>query len=154
MLVALVVENAQSNHNGKVNGSTITVFWKGAASTIFKVWDHYMPLANAGGGDLAAAKRWSTSLVQAVEFGNFTTQKGHWLKHLSMCWTTFTSVEWSQESNADICTKIMPNGAVAVRGQELSGEYYDRNRQLVNEQVAKGPSLDFQFRVLSLTDCG
>jgi hypothetical protein len=49
-----------------------------------------------------------------------------------------TSLAWATESNAFVCTAVLPDGIEAVEDQDLSGDYYDAAVPVVQLQIAKG----------------
>lgn len=48
-----------------------------------------------------------------------------------------TSLAWATESNAVICTTVLPDGIEGVEGQDLSGDYYDAAVPVTELQVAR-----------------
>lgn len=49
-----------------------------------------------------------------------------------------TTLAWATESNAIVCSTVMPNGIEGVENQDLSGDYYDAAVPVVEQQVARG----------------
>jgi hypothetical protein len=48
-----------------------------------------------------------------------------------------TTLTWATESNAVVCTTVLPRGIEGVEGQDLSGDYYEAAVPAVELQVAK-----------------
>lgn len=44
---------------------------------------------------------------------------------------------WAKDSNAFVCTDVMPNGVSPLESGDLSGDYYDGVVDVVEEQIAK-----------------
>lgn len=48
-----------------------------------------------------------------------------------------SSLAWAQEANQYICSTVMPDGATALNGTELGGEYYEKGIPVIEIQVAR-----------------
>ena len=48
-----------------------------------------------------------------------------------------SAMVWASDSNAYVCTTVMPNGVSAVENVDLDGAYYTSTLPVVKEQFAK-----------------
>lgn len=48
-----------------------------------------------------------------------------------------SSMIWAGDSNAFVCTSVMPKGVSPLEAVDLAGDYYDGVVGVVEEQVAK-----------------
>lgn len=138
MLSAMVLENAQPNHNDRYTGLNVPVLWRNTSTNLYDVWNRGMPTALAGGEILMAATAWSEYLIDNLHSGFLFPRKMSWLRDLSLCFPAHTSMVWAKDANAYMCSAVMPNGSNVLEGQELSGDYLTNNTAVVHRQVAKG----------------
>ncbi|SPO03896.1 probable nuclease S1 precursor [Cephalotrichum gorgonifer] len=134
----------QPLHNEDVarGGNGIHVLWRGYEMNLHHVWDSSIAEALVNGGrrgkPFELAKRWSAELAAEIESGKFAKEKEAWLRDIDLNDAEATALAWSRECNAYVCTHVLPEGPVAIVGQELSGEYYERAAPVVEMLVAKG----------------
>ncbi|KAJ6259579.1 hypothetical protein Dda_5217 [Drechslerella dactyloides] len=128
--------------NLDVGGNTITVTWGGndAASktNLHAVWDTKIVETLAGGSTLAAADTLSKSIITDIESGIYKDQKESWTSCGSIKRGTGCPKAWAQDANQFVCTNVLVDGADAVRGQDVSGAYYEKNVPIARQQLAKG----------------
>ena len=48
-----------------------------------------------------------------------------------------TSLAWASETNAFVCTTVLPSGKDGVENQELSGSYYEAAVPVIQLQIAR-----------------
>lgn len=119
-------------------GNSIHVLFGRAHTNLHHVWDTSIPEKIVGGYRLADAKKWAASLSQEIESGSFRSVASSWLDGTALSDPVSSSLIWATESNAAICTTVLPNGIDAVENQDLSGDYYDAAVPIVELQIAKG----------------
>lgn len=83
------------------------------------------------------AQDWAHALTTAIKTGIYQYQAASWLEGMSLGDPLTTALGWARDSNAFICNTVMPDGAEALQGKELSGEYYDRSVPVIQLQVAR-----------------
>ena len=109
---------------------------------------------------IPAFAMWADADVLTAEIvsGKFAGQKESWLKDLNFEDPVATALAWATEGNAYICTTgkslsstsaspgpgraltttpVLPEGAAAIVGKELSGAYYQKAGPVVEIQVAR-----------------
>jgi hypothetical protein len=84
------------------------------------------------------AKSWSTNLTTAIKTGKYSSQKAAWLSGANITDPTSTSMIWARDSNAFVCSAVLPGGVASVESGDLGGVYYDGVVDVVELQIAKG----------------
>ena len=88
----------------------------------------------AGGSTLAVARTYATSLTKTIRAGTTWTPTT-WTSGLAL--TRASVMTWATQSNAYVCSDVIPNGISAVEKGDLSGTYYDDHSHVVEVQVAR-----------------
>jgi hypothetical protein len=96
-----------------------------------------MPEKLIGGYSLIDAQGWANNLTAEIKTGTYKSEAQSWLKGLQFNLPINSSLIWAQEANAYVCTTVLSGGVEAVRGQELSGTYYERAVPVINLQIAR-----------------
>ncbi len=114
-----------------------------------------MPEMYTGGSTISTAKTWATTLTKAINTGTYSSSASGWLDGIDITDPVTTAMGWAQDSNAFVCTTVIPNGVSAVENVDLSGDYYTSAMPVIEEQIAKAgyryvlpyifPSLGVQF---------
>lgn len=125
------------DENLSIGGNGIAVNFSGVVTNLHHVWDTSVPERLVGGYALPDAERWASNLTEAIKTGVYKPLAADWLKGIDLSDPVSTALVWAQESNAFICTTVLPEGLDGVHGKELSGEYYESAVPVVQIQVAK-----------------
>jgi hypothetical protein len=96
-----------------------------------------MPEMYAGGSTLAVAKTWATSLTTAIKTGTYKTAHTSWTDGIDITDAESSAMIWASDSNAYVCTTVMPDGISAVENVDLSGDYYTTAMPVIELQIAK-----------------
>jgi hypothetical protein len=96
-----------------------------------------MPEKYTGGSTISTAKTWATALTKAIKTGTYSSSASSWLTGIDLSDPVTTSMGWAQDSNAFVCTTVMPNGVSAVENVDLAGDYYASAMPVIEEQIAK-----------------
>jgi nuclease S1 len=110
-----------------------------------------MPEKYTGGSTISTAKTWATSLTAAINTGAYSSDAAGWLTGIDITDPVATSMLWAQDSNAFVCTTVMPNGVSAVENVDLAGDYYTSAMPVIEEQIAKAGYRYVIYPPLSLT---
>ncbi|KAI1025556.1 hypothetical protein LB506_001529 [Fusarium annulatum] len=128
------------NENVEKGGNGLAVTFDGRTFNLHHVWDSSIAEKLLGGlhGDpFKLANSWANQLAVEITDGKFAEAKDAWLKDLDFSDPISTALAWSREANALVCTHVLPEGADAIVGQELGGEYFEKAAPVIEEQVAK-----------------
>jgi S1/P1 Nuclease len=60
-----------------------------------------------------------------------------WVSGLSISSAQSSALTWATESNAEVCSVVMPNGVTALESGDLSGTYTTSATPTVRLQIAK-----------------
>ena len=90
-----------------------------------------------GGYALEDAKRWAASLSNEIKSGSYRSVAHKWLEGVDLNDPVSTVLVWATESNAFICSTVLPGGIEGVEDQDLSGDYYAAAVPVTELQVAK-----------------
>ncbi|KAI9649836.1 hypothetical protein NHQ30_002418 [Ciborinia camelliae] len=120
-----------------MGGNTIHVNFTGKPTNLHSVWDTAIPEKLIGGYSMADAQEWANVLTTAIQSGIYQHQAQSWLDGMDIRDPLTTALGWARDSNAFVCTTVMPDGAEALQGKELSGEYYDGCVPVIQLQVAR-----------------
>lgn len=86
---------------------------------------------------MADAKDWADALTTAIKTGIYQYQAKSWLEGMDISDPLTTALGWARDSNAFVCTTVIPDGAEVLQGKELSGDYYDGSVPVIQLQVAR-----------------
>ena len=121
-----------------VGGNTINVTFDGEATNLHATWDTSIPEKLNGGEDESESKVWSANLIKALDKGIFKWEKATWLSGMTLDDSIDSAMIWARDSNAKVCSVVMPQGAEELEGMELGQAYYESAVDTVELQVAKG----------------
>lgn len=96
-----------------------------------------MPEKLVGGYSIANAQDWANALTTAIKTGIYQDQAKSWLESMNINDPLTAAMGWARDSNAFICTTVMPDGAEMLQGKELSGNYYNASIPVIQLQVAR-----------------
>ncbi|KAK0655864.1 S1/P1 nuclease-domain-containing protein [Cercophora newfieldiana] len=141
-VVHFVGDTHQPLHNEDVarGGNGIHVKFNGVDFNLHHVWDSSIAEKLVGGvrrAPYAEARRWADALTAEINTGKFNASRLDWLQDVDLEDPTATALAWASEANAYVCTKVLPEGPEAIRGQELGSEYYEAAAPVVELQIAK-----------------
>jgi hypothetical protein len=91
-----------------------------------------------GGSTVTFAESWAANLTTAIKTGKYKSDKASWLSGTSLTNATATAMVWARDSNAFVCTEVMPSGVTALETGDLSGAYYAGVIDTIELQIAKG----------------
>jgi hypothetical protein len=123
--------------NLNMGGNGIHVNFSGTPTNLHHVWDTAIPEKLIGGYSLADAYEWADTLSTSIRSGAYKPLASEWLKGLDLSDPVATSLAWAEESNAYVCTTVLPNGVAGVQSQELSGAYYETAAPVIQLQIAR-----------------
>lgn len=86
---------------------------------------------------MADAKTWATTLTTAIKSGTYKSQAAGWLDGMDITDGVSSAMVWASDSNAYVCTEVIPNGVAATESVDLSGDYYTAVLPTVKLQFAK-----------------
>ncbi|KAK4250960.1 phospholipase C/P1 nuclease domain-containing protein [Corynascus novoguineensis] len=125
-------------------GNGIPVLFDGRRFNLHHVWDTSIPekLVTGGGRGVGrkpypAAKRWADELTREINEGKYASERIDWLRSANLSDPIATAMAWAAESNAYVCTTVLPEGPDAIRDQELGSDYYEAAAPVVEVQVAR-----------------
>lgn len=107
------------------------------ATNLHHVWDSSIPEKLVGGYTPFDASRWAENLTEAIRTGVYQKQAPEWLKGIDLGDPLTAALGWAQETNAFICTAVLPEGVEGLEGKDLSDEYYEKAIPVVQLLVAK-----------------
>lgn len=120
-----------------IGGNSVAVKFSGVITNLHHVWDTNMPEKLIGGYSIADAYQWGLALSTAITSGVYADQASSWLEGMDLSDPVTTTLAWSQEANAFVCTTVMPDGVSALENQELSEDYYESCVPLIQIQIAR-----------------
>lgn len=123
--------------NLEIGGNGIDVTFNGTKTNLHHIWDSNMPEKLIGGYSLEDARNWSEELVAAISSGKYANASSSWLEGVNIADPVSSAMVWAQDANSYVCTTVVPNGQIAVEGQELEGAYYDAAIPVIQTQIAK-----------------
>lgn len=109
----------------------------GESTNLHAVWDSSIAEKYAGGYSLADAKTWAATLTTAIKSGTYKSDASGWLDDIDLSDPVSSSLVWAKDTNAYVCTTVMPKGVSAVESGDLDGAYYTSALPVVKEQIAK-----------------
>lgn len=89
------------------------------------------------GSTQADALTWATSLTKAINSGTYESEASSWLTGIDLSDPITTAMSWATDSNAYVCSTVIPNGISAVENVDLSGAYYNSAIPVIELQIAK-----------------
>jgi len=119
-------------------GNTIDVTWDGESVVLHHVWDTSIAESIAGGSTDADATSWSKTLIKSIDSGTFKSEVSDWISCIDITDAENCALEWAQDSNALVCTQVVPDGVSAVEKGDLADTYGPDNEETVSRQIAKG----------------
>jgi len=84
------------------------------------------------------AQSWANDITTEIGTGAYKTLAAGWLKGMTLSDYTSSAMVWATDSNAYVCTQVMPNGYTTLETGDLSGAYYTSNTGTIDLQIAKG----------------
>lgn len=123
--------------NLEVGGNTINVTFDGTHTNLHHIWDSNIPEKLIGGYSLEDAREWATSLTADIVSGKYANASKSWLEGIDIKDAVGSAMIWATDANSYVCSTVVPEGAEAVRDQELDGAYYDEAISVVQMQIAK-----------------
>ncbi|RYP77855.1 hypothetical protein DL771_000952 [Monosporascus sp. 5C6A] len=130
----LHTENVERGGNG------IHVRFDSSELNLHHVWDSSIAEKMLGGihrKPYEAAYRWAADLTDEIRSGKYANSTEAWIDGVDLDDPIATSMKWANESNAFVCTNVLPEGPEAIVGQELAGEYYEKAAPVIEVQVAR-----------------
>lgn len=121
-------------------GNSIDVLFDGKPNNLHAIWDTAMPEQLQGSYSLPHAKNWSAILAREITSGVYSSQATEWLTDMdigSVMQIEDSALAWAQQSNAFVCTTVMPEGPEAYVGKELNGTYYESCVPVIQLQIAR-----------------
>lgn len=94
-----------------------------------------MPESFANGSSLAAAKSFASSLTRQINTG--LIDKSNFTNGIDLKDSQATALIWASDSNAQVCTSVLPKGISAIKNVDLSGAYTQSAQPIVELQLAK-----------------
>ncbi|KAI1824380.1 putative nuclease S1 precursor [Xylaria intraflava] len=126
--------------NVAYGGNGIHVNWEGREFNLHHVWDSSIAEKMLGGNRRKIydnAFRWAAYLTDEIKAGKYLTASASWADGLLLDDPIATSMVWANESNAYVCSHVLPEGPKAIIGQELAGKYFENAAPVIELQVAK-----------------
>ncbi|EMR70840.1 putative nuclease s1 protein [Eutypa lata UCREL1] len=130
----LHAENVQRGGNG------IYVRFDSSQLNLHHVWDTSIAEKLLGGihrKPYDAAYQWASDLTEQIRSGKYAALSEAWIAGIDLDDPIQTSMVWANESNALVCSHVLPDGPVAIVDQELGGQYYEKAAPVIELQVAK-----------------
>ena len=125
----------------EVGGNDIDVTYDGEKTNLHHIWDTQMPEQIAGGhvttNASSVASGWAKSLSTQIANGTYAGQAPGWVTGISVSNAVNNALTWATESNADVCTVVMPQGADSVKSGDLDGAYEKAAVTTIELQIAK-----------------
>ena len=97
-----------------------------------------MPEKLVGGYSMSDAQTWAANLASNIDNGAYTALASGWLDNIDYSNPVSTTMAWATDSNAFVCSIVMPGGVSSVRNKELGSSYYDSAVGTIELQIAKG----------------
>jgi hypothetical protein len=118
-------------------GNDIDVKFGSTSTNLHHIWDTNMPEKFAGGYSLSDAESWAKTLTTSIQSGDYQSQASGWLTGIDLSDAQATSMGWATDSNAYVCSTVMPNGVSVLQGVDLSTTYYNTCMPVIELQFAK-----------------
>ena len=130
-------------------GNDIPVLYHDQNTNLHFVWDVLMPREAAKGegqNEVEVAKRWAGQLYNSTvgEPYTLTFDSSYGPEAPSSSMAAFGArddseellLRWAREANALVCRMVLKDGVEAIKGKELSGEYFDDSIAIIERQIA------------------
>ncbi|KAI3327995.1 putative nuclease PA3 [Xylariaceae sp. AK1471] len=139
-LIHFLGDATQPLHNEDIaqGGNQIHVKFNHHSTNLHAVWDSFIPEQLVGGYHLSNAQRWAQSLTQRIDDGDYQSQAAAWIEGDDIKKPEDSAMLWARDSNAFVCTVVMPNGVEPLQDHNLYPEYYESAISTVELQIAKG----------------
>lgn len=111
--------------------------FSGETTNLHTVWDSSIAETLSGGTETADAKSWAAKLSTQIKSGTYASKAAGWVKGLTVADIENVALKWATESNAEVCTVVMPDGQEALQEGDLADEYTDGAQPTVALQIAK-----------------
>jgi len=121
----------------EVGGNDIDVTFADEETNLHHIWDTNMPEKLIGGYALSDAQDWATELTTSIQSGSYKSQVPSWKTGINVSDPITTSLEWSRQANAYVCSTVLPDRQAAVEDVDLSGAYYNTAVPIVEVQIAR-----------------
>jgi hypothetical protein len=131
-----------------VGGNQINVTFDGDHTNLHATWDTSIPEKLNGGEDESDAAIWSKNLTQAIKDGVFSAETPAWVASMHLNDTISTALNWARDTNALVCSIVIPQGVAAVEGMELGDAYYESAVDGVELQIARGELRQMLLRIV------
>ena len=126
------------NEDIKRGGNDIHVVFNRKQTNLHSVWDSSVPEMMIGGYHLLDAQRWAQLLISEINSGSFRSHAASWIAGDNVSNAKGSAMRWSRESNAFVCSVVMPHGYEVLQGVDLYPAYYNSTISTVNLQIARG----------------
>jgi len=139
MIIHFVGDVHQPLHdeNLDVGGNTVDVTFGGESTNLHAVWDTSMIEKYTGGSALSDAKTFGATLTTMINTGIYKSLAAGWVSDLDFDTPQKTAMVWATDSNAKVCTVVMPDGVDTLESGDLDGSYYTGALPTVKLQLAK-----------------
>ncbi|KAK8072582.1 hypothetical protein PG996_005930 [Apiospora saccharicola] len=130
------VVNAIKNYTEQLLDDELVAYRRAQAAK----WDTSIAEKMLGGqrGPYPAAQHWAGNLSVEIGTGKYSSVRESWVHGLDLDSPIETAMIWATESNAHVCTAVLPEGPEAIVGRELAfGEYFERAAPVIEVQVAR-----------------
>jgi hypothetical protein len=107
-------------------------------TNLHHIWDSNIPEKLVGGHTIPFATSWSKNLTTSIKSGKYKSQAAAWLAGTTLSDASSTAMIWARDTNAYVCSAVLPNGITAVENTDLGGDYYSGVISVVEMQIAKG----------------
>lgn len=87
---------------------------------------------------MSDAQTWAANLSSNIDNGAYTALASGWLDNIDYNNPVSTTMVWATDSNAFVCSVVMPGGVSSVKNKELDSSYYDGVVGTIELQIAKG----------------
>lgn len=122
----------------ETGGNGIDVVYQGYDDNLHSDWDTYMPETLIGGDSLSDASSWADQLIAEIKSGSYKSLAASWISGDDVDDAVTTAMAWAADSNAYVCTVVMPDGAAALTAaDDLYPDYYDSVIPTIELQIAK-----------------
>ncbi|KAF2738667.1 hypothetical protein EJ04DRAFT_520320 [Polyplosphaeria fusca] len=121
----------------EVGGNTINVTFSNTKTNLHHIWDSNMPEKLVGGYAISDAEKWSKTLIADITNGTYANETSSWLEGMNIEDAQSSAMVWATDSNAFVCSTVVPDGVDGVEGKELEGAYYDTAIPVIEMQIAK-----------------
>lgn len=119
-----------------VGGNTITVTFGNVSTNLHHIWDTNMPELFVGGYALTDAQAWAKNLTADIKTGIYKANATSWTTGIDITDPKASSMIWAADTNAFVCSTVMPDGVTAVEKVDLSGDYYKEAMPIIQGQIA------------------